>query len=185
VWARLAEADVAVAFHLGDSGYEMFAGAWGARDWFEPFRGGVDVLSKLVVSDRPIHDTIGSMVVDGVFDRHPRLRAASIENGSDWVHLLAKRLSKQANQTPWVFADSPLDTIREHVSVTPYYEEDMRKLADLIGVERVLFGSDWPHGEGLARPIDFVKELHALSDDEIRLVMRDNTLGLLQPGATA
>lgn len=185
VWARLAEADVAVAFHLGDSGYEMFAGAWGARDWFEPFRGGVDVLSKLVVSDRPIHDTIGSMVVDGVFDRHPRLRAASIENGSDWVHLLAKRLLKQANQTPWVFADSPLDTIREHVSVTPYYEEDMRKLADLIGVERVLFGSDWPHGEGLARPIDFVKELHALSDDEIRLVMRDNTLGLLQPGATA
>ena len=85
VWARLAEADVPVAFHLGDSGYEMFAGAWGARDWFEPFRGGVDVLSKLVVSDRPIHDTIGSMVVDGVFDRHPTLRAASIENGSDWV----------------------------------------------------------------------------------------------------
>jgi predicted TIM-barrel fold metal-dependent hydrolase len=185
VWARLAEADVPVAFHLGDSGYEMFAGAWGARDWFEPFRGGVDVLSKLVVSDRPIHDTVGSLVVDGVFDRHPTLRVASIENGSDWVHLLVKRLLKQANQTPWAFAESPLDTIREHVSVTPYYEEDMRKLADLIGVERVLFGSDWPHGEGLARPTDFVKELHALSDDEIRLVMRDNTLGLLQRGAAA
>ena len=181
VWARLAEADVPVAFHLGDSGYEMFAGAWGARDWFEPFRGGVDVLSKLVVSDRPIHDTIGSMVVDGVFDRHPTLRAASIENGSDWVALLVKRLLKQANQTPWVFRDNPLDTIREHVSVTPYYEEDMRKLADLIGTEQVLFGSDWPHGEALANPLDFVKELHAFSDDEIRLVMRDNALALLRP----
>jgi predicted TIM-barrel fold metal-dependent hydrolase len=185
VWARLAEADVPVAFHLGDSGYEMFAGAWGARDWFEPFRGGVDVLSKLVVSDRPIHDTIGSMVVDGVFDRHPRLRVASIENGSDWVQLLAKRLMKQANQTPWVFAESPLDAIREHVWVTPYYEEDMRKLADLIGVERILFGSDWPHGEGLARPTDFVKELHAFSDAEQRRVMRDNCLDLLRPGTPA
>jgi len=180
VWARLAEAGVPVAFHLGDSGYEMFAGAWGARDWFEPFRGGVDLLSKLVVSDRPIHDTIGSMVVDGVFDRHPGLRAASIENGSDWVGLLVKRLMKQANQTPWLFPQSPLDTIREHISVTPYYEEDMRKLADLIGTERVLFGSDWPHGEALARPLDFVKELHAFSDDEIRLVMRENALGLLR-----
>jgi len=184
VWARLAEADVPVAFHLGDSGYEMFAGAWGARDYFEPFRGGVDVLSKLVVSDRPIHDTIGSMIVDGVFDRHPTLRAASIENGSDWVQLLAKRLTKQANQTPWVFQQSPLETIREHVWVTPYYEEDMRKLADLIGAEHVLFGSDWPHGEGLARPTDFVKELHAFSDDEVRLVMRDNCLSLLRDGAT-
>jgi predicted TIM-barrel fold metal-dependent hydrolase len=185
VWARLAEADVPVAFHLGDSGYEVFAGAWGARDWFEPFRGGVDVLSKLVVSDRPIHDTIGSMVVDGVFHRHPTLRVASIENGSDWVHLLVKRLLKQANQTPWVFPDDPLDTIGAHVWVTPYYEEDMRKLADLIGTEHVLFGSDWPHGEGLERPTDFVKELHAFSDDEVRLVMRDNALALLRPGAAA
>ena len=182
VWARLAEADVPVTFHLGDSGYEMFSGAWGARDWFEPFRS-VDVLSKLVVSDRPIHDTIGSMVIDGVFHRHPTLRVASIENGSDWVALLVKRLLKQANQTPWAFPENPLDVIREHVWVTPYYEEDMRKLADLIGVDQVLFGSDWPHGEALARPLDFVKELHAYSDDEIRLVMRDNALGLLGPSA--
>ena len=71
------------------------------------------------------------------------------------------------------------------MSVTPYYEEDMRKLADLIGTDKVLFGSDWPHGEALAHPLDFVKELHAFSDDEIRLVIRDNTRALLRPGAAA
>jgi predicted TIM-barrel fold metal-dependent hydrolase len=182
VWARLAEASVPVAFHLGDSGYEAFAGAWGARDYFEPFRS-VDVFSKLVVSDRPIHDTIGSLIVHGVFDRHPSLRVASIENGSYWVHLLVKRLMKQANQTPWAFPESPIGTIRRHVWVTPYYEEDLRKLADLVGVERVLFGSDWPHGEGLARPLDFVKELHDFSDDEVRAVMRENCLDLIGAGA--
>ena len=98
---------------------------------------------------------------------------------------LVKRLLKQANQTPWVFPQSPLETIQQHVWVTPYYEEDLRKLADRIGVEQVLFGSDWPHGEGLARPTDFVKELHAFSDDEIRQVMRDNCLDLLRSGAAA
>jgi predicted TIM-barrel fold metal-dependent hydrolase len=185
VWARLAEASVPAAFHLGDSGYEAFLGAaWGGQDRFEPFRG-IEPLTKLVVSDRPIHDTIGSLVVHGVFDRHPGLRVASIENGSDWVHTLVKRLRKQANQTPWVFADDPLDTIRGHVWITPYYEEDMRRLADLIGVERVLFGSDWPHGEGLARPTDFVKELHDFSDAEIHKVMRDNALDLLGVEALA
>ncbi|MFA5885538.1 MAG: amidohydrolase family protein [Acidimicrobiia bacterium] len=178
VWARLAEAGVPVAFHLGDSGYDLFAAAWGGKPYFEPFRP-VDPLSKLVVSDRAIHDTIGSLVAHGVFGRHPALRVASIENGSEWVHLLAKRLRKQANQTPWAFAEDPLDTIRRHVWVAPYFEEDVRKLADTIGLDRVLFGSDWPHGEGLAQPTDFVKELHAFSDDEVRRIMRDNCLELL------
>jgi len=178
VWARLAETGIPVAFHLGDSGYEMFAGAWGAQDYFEPFRS-VDVLSRLLVSDRPIHDTVASMVVHRVFERHPDLRVASIENGSDWVHVLAKRLRKLANQNPRAFAEDPLETLRRHLWVTPYYEEDLRKLADLIGTERVLFGSDWPHGEGLADPLTFTKELHAFSDDEVDLVMRQNALDLL------
>ncbi|MDA8047208.1 MAG: amidohydrolase family protein [Actinomycetota bacterium] len=178
VWARLAEASVPVAFHLGDSGYEMFAGAWGATDYFEPFKA-VDIFSRLLVSDRAIHDTIASLVVHGVFDRHPALRVASVENGSDWIALLAKRLRKMANQHPTAFAEDPLETIRHHVWVTPYYEEDLRKLADLIGVERVLFGSDWPHGEGLPRPLDFTKELHAFSADETALIMRQNALDLL------
>jgi predicted TIM-barrel fold metal-dependent hydrolase len=184
VWARLAEASIPVAFHLGDSGYELLSAAWGGRDRFEPFRA-IDPMDKLVVSDRAIHDTIGNLVVHGVFARHPKLRVASIENGSDWVHTLIKRLRKQANQTPWWFEDDPVETIRRHVWITPYYEEDMRKLADTIGVERVLFGSDWPHGEGLANPQDFLKELHAFSDDEIRSVMRDNALTLLGDGVAS
>ncbi|CUU57501.1 Amidohydrolase [Parafrankia irregularis] len=178
VWARLAEASIPVAFHLGDSGYEASTTVWGGSERFEGF-GQVSVLTRVLVSDRAIHDTIASLVIDGVFTRHPTLRVASIENGSDWVALLVKRLRKQANQTPWTFTADPLDTIREHVWVTPYYEEDLRKLADLIGVERILFGSDWPHGEGLAEPTDFYKELDGFTDDETRKIMRDNCLDLL------
>ena len=141
--------------------------------------GCLDPMDKLVISDRAIHDTIGNLVVHGVFTRHPKLRVASIENGSDWVHTLVKRLRKQANQTPWWFEEDPVEAIRTHVWITPYYEEDMRKLADTLGTERVLFGSDWPHGEGLAEPTDFVKELHAFSDAEIEQVMRTNALDYL------
>jgi predicted TIM-barrel fold metal-dependent hydrolase len=178
VWARLAEAGVPVAFHLGDSGYNGFAAAWGAAGTFEGF-GQVDVLSRLVVSDRAIHDTLGSLVIHGVFRRHPKLRVASIENGSDWLHLLVKRLRKLANQTPSAFHEDPLDTVRRHVWVTPYLEDDLRALADLIGVERILFGSDWPHGEGVAQPLDFAKELSAFSEAEVRRIMRENVVELL------
>jgi predicted TIM-barrel fold metal-dependent hydrolase len=163
---------------LGSSGYELFSAMRGGVARFEGY-GKTSILSKILVSDRAIHDTIASMVVDGVFWRHPTLRVASVENGSDWMQLLVRRLQKQANQTPWAFEAEPLETIRRNVWVTPYYEEDLRALADLIGVERVLFGCDWPHGEGLAEPTDVVKELDAFEPAEVRRIMRDNTLDLL------
>ena len=177
VWARLAEAWVPVAFHLGDSGYNRFAAAWGASATFG--FGSGDALSKILVSDRAIHDTIASLIVHGVFTRHPTLRVASIENGSDWMHLLIKRLRKLANQTPWVFEEDPLETLRRHVWVTPYLEEDLGALAELIGVERILFGSDWPHGEGVAQPLDFMKELGGFDDVAVRRIMHDNCAELL------
>jgi predicted TIM-barrel fold metal-dependent hydrolase len=182
VWARLAEASVPVAFHLGDSGYEVrFGSAWGGKKEFG--FGQSDPLGRVLTSDRAIHDTIASLVVHGVFKRHPALRVASIENGSDWMHTLIKRLRKQANQTPWVFAEDPGDTVRQHVWVTPYCEEDFQALAELIGVERILFGSDWPHGEGLALPLDFEKELDGFDAASVQRIMRDNCLELL--GAAA
>jgi predicted TIM-barrel fold metal-dependent hydrolase len=179
VWARLAEASVPVAFHLGDSGYEGTVGAaWGGLDHFEGF-GKTDILNRIVVSDRAIHDTIASLIVHGVFKRHPGLRVASIENGSDWMRTLAKRLRKQANQTPWIFPDDPLDTLRQHVWVTPYLEEDLEALAALIGVERILFGSDWPHGEGCPQPLDFLKDLDAFDEAATQRIMHDNAVELL------
>jgi predicted TIM-barrel fold metal-dependent hydrolase len=123
---------------------------------------------------------MASLIVGGVFTRHPTLRVASIENGSDWIHVLLKRLKKQANQTPWGFSEDPLDTVRQNVWIAPYYEEDIRKLADTISVEHVLFGSDWPHGEGLANPLDFIKELHAFDQLETRKILRDNALSYLR-----
>jgi len=183
VWARLAEASIPVAFHLGDSGYNGLAGWWGSSSSFEGF-GNMDVLSRILVSDRAIHDTIASLIVHGVFARHPTLRVASVENGSDWAKVLVKRLKKQANQTPWVFPDDPLDVIRHHVWTTPYCEEDLHALADLVGVERIMFGSDWPHGEGLEQPAEGFREvLQGFDEADTQRIMRGNCLELLGSAA--
>ncbi|MET7772608.1 amidohydrolase family protein [Nocardia sp. NPDC005366] len=178
VWARLAEAGIPVAFHLGDSGYLKVAAMWGGKDVFEPFGPG-DALDKILVDDRAIHDTMASMVIHGVFDRHPTLRVASIENGSDWVHRLSKRMKKLANQSPRAFPNDPVETLREHVWVAPYYEDDLPALAERIGAERILFGSDWPHGEGLENPVSFTEELAGFDATDVRKIMRDNALEFL------
>lgn len=178
VWAKLAEADVPVGFHLCDSGYEWrIGGAWGAGTEFGFAK--TNPLAKVMSEGRAIHDTIASMVIDGVFTRHPNLRVASIENGSDWLYGLIRHLRKQANQTPWAFDDDPRDVVRNHVWVAPYLEEDLAGLAELMGVERILFGSDWPHGEGTATPMGFAEELGVFDEDQQRRIRYENAIELL------
>ena len=73
---------------------------------------------------------------------------------------------------------SPSEVLMEHLHVSPFYEEDIVGLVNAIGAERVMFGSDYPHPEGCAEPIDYADRLVGLSDDQIRLIMRDNAARL-------
>src|ERR1700755_2002212 len=178
VWAALAEAGVPVGFHLSDSGYLQVSGMWGSKSTFEAF-GGSDPLEQILVHDRAIHDTMASMIVHGVFTRHPKLKAVSIENGSYFVHRLVKRLKKAANNHPRLFTEDPVEQLRNNVWIAPYYEDDLSALAEVIGVDKILFGSDWPHGARLELPVSFTEELTAFSEADIRKIMRDNALELL------
>jgi predicted TIM-barrel fold metal-dependent hydrolase len=182
VWGCIAETGVPVAFHLADSGYHAsLVAAWGGPEEFAPFLN-PDPLQHALVADRAIQDTFTSLVIDGVFTRHPTLKVMSIENGSDWIHSLLKLMNKTRNQRPWVFSEDPLDALRRQMWVAPYYEDDLARLADTIGVDRILFGSDWPHGEGLADPAGYTTELtddHGFGQHEVDLIMRDNAAGLL------
>ncbi|HEX5586890.1 MAG TPA: amidohydrolase family protein, partial [Acidimicrobiia bacterium] len=65
--------------------------------------------------------------------------------------------------------------------VAPFPEEDIAALAALIGPDRVLFGSDWPHPEGVAKPGDFRKFTAGMTEAEQKLIMRDNALSLVEP----
>ena len=152
VWARLAEAGVPVGFHLSDSGYLAIAALWGGKGTFEGF-GKKDPLDQILLDDRAIHDSMASMIVHQVFTRHPKLKVASIENGSYFVYRLIKRLKKAANTAPYHFKEDPVEQLRNNVWIAPYYEDDVKLLAETIGVDKILFGSDWPHGEGLADPM--------------------------------
>jgi predicted TIM-barrel fold metal-dependent hydrolase len=151
---------------------------WGGNSTFEAF-GGSNPLDQILVDDRAIHDTMASMIVHGVFTRHPQLRVVSIENGSYFVHRLIKRLKKAANNHPRLFPEDPVEQLRNNVWIAPYYEDDLAQLAEVVGVDKILFGSDWPHGEGLETPLAFTEELKGFSDTDIRKIMRSNALDLL------
>ena len=77
------------------------------------------------------------------------------------------------------FDEHPSDTLRRHVWINPFHEDDMRYLVDALGADRVLFGSDFPHPEGLGDPLEFVDELADLPAPVIEQVMGRNLEQLL------
>ena len=173
MWARIAEAGILAAYHSGDAGYGRYADEWGGGGDFQAFRN--DPFRHVTGGHRPIYDTIAALVCHGVFRRHPNLRVATIESGSDWVPLLLHALEKSYGQAPLAYENvDPVQQVRDHVWVSPYYEDNLPVLRDELGADKMIFGSDYPHAEGLADPLSFVNDLPGFSDDEIRLVMREN-----------
>jgi predicted TIM-barrel fold metal-dependent hydrolase len=180
MWARIAEAGILAAYHSGDAGYGRYADEWGGGGDFQAFKN--DPFRNVTGGHRPIYDTVAALVCHGVFRRHPNLRVATIESGSDWVPLLLHALEKSYGQAPLAYEGvDPAQQVRDHVWVSPYYEDNLPVLRDELGADKMIFGSDYPHAEGLADPLSFVNDLPGFSDDEIRLVMRENALALSIP----
>ena len=69
--------------------------------------------------------------------------------------------------------------IKQNVWISPFPEEDVVGLADLIGVDHVLMGSDWPHPEGNHYPAEYVECIAGLDEASIRRIMRENALELI------
>ena len=53
------------------------------------------------------------------------------------------------------------------------------QLADVLGPTQVLFGSDYPHPEGLGNPTSYLDELTHLDEGLVRQIMGGNLARLL------
>ena len=179
-WSMVADAGMLLVYHSGDSGYSRFASYWGERTHFQGYKDAPfsEILSLYL--ERPIFDTMAALVAHGLFDRHPGLRVATVELGSGWVLELLRRMKIAYGKMPRAFAGDPVETFLDHVSVAPFHEEHVGQLVDQIGAERVLFGSDWPHPEGIAEPASFLADIADLPVDQQRLIMSENLRRLLQ-----
>ena len=182
VWGLIAESGVPLALHAGLSGVSQYGALWrtgrgGGGGGFSAFQHAV--FPMVAFQDRGISDTFAALICHGVLERFPALRLASIENGAMWVPDLLRNLKDARGKMPFAFKRHPVDQFTEQVWVAPYYEDDMAMLKDAIGVERLLFGSDFPHTEGLPEPTMFVKDIPTFTPEEVKAVMRDNVLDLL------
>ncbi len=178
-WARINEAGITVAFHGGDAGYGRYLDDWGEGGSVESFKS--SGFKSVVGGSRAPFDTFAALVCHGLFHRHPNLRVVSIEMGALWVPWLIQSFNRAYGISPKDFVEDPVETFKRHVWLNPFHEDDVKGLADLVGADNLIMGSDWPHAEGMKTPIDYLRELQELETDEIQTIMRDNGIFLTTP----
>jgi predicted TIM-barrel fold metal-dependent hydrolase len=182
-WARVAESGITVVVHAGDSGYtthgythDGFGAEIGSGGNYRPS-------IKAFNIERAAYDFLITLVYDRLFERHPNLRIASVENGSEFLPDLFRKLDQAKNRMPGYFKEDPGELFKRNVWINPFWEDDVDEIVATMGADRVIFGSDWPHIEGMPQPLDYLPEVAHFPADARKRILRDNgrELNTLRP----
>jgi predicted TIM-barrel fold metal-dependent hydrolase len=183
-WARLQDAGVRLVFHSTDPRYISILGVEFGESATPPLQGQTP-FQWYLISGKPVADTLACYVLNNLFGRFPGLTIVALECGINWVVPLlhdidhAAHMGRKGHWPGGEVHGRPSETLMEHLYVSPFYEEDVVGLVRAIGPQRVLFGSDYPHPEGVADPIDFLVRLEGLDGETVRMIMRGNAARLL------
>lgn len=186
-WARLAESGTPFVLHVGGSPLQSLR-AWSnngrapVKDWMG---GGENVRTKdAAVLHQPPETFITMLLLDGVFERNPKLRGAAVELGAGWVPELLSRLDSIVRiysraDSSVRFSRPPSLQLSEQMGFTPFPHEDVASLIERSNPDLYLFSSDYPHVEGGRDPIGKFERSLAESDDSTKdLFYSENFLRL-------
>jgi predicted TIM-barrel fold metal-dependent hydrolase len=188
LWARMAEAGVPFLVHVAGAPIQV------QRGWFnnglpqvKDFMGaGESVRGKDMTSLHHGAETfIGTLVLDGVLERHPGLRGGGIELGAGWVPSMLTRLDWIANiwkkSEPALAAlkRKPSEQVIAQMGFTPLPYENVADLVRQSDARLYMFSSDYPHIEGGRAPIArFEAGLGSASDAVKGAFFADNFMRL-------
>jgi len=161
VWDTLAESDTPFVLHVGGGG-PLLDRAFhnNAMPVTDHLGGGENIRSKdfLAINNSPAL-FLGVLILDGLFDRFPKLRGGCIEQGAGWVvswlHQLefAKRSFSRTEEPLTKLAMTPTEYVRAHLKFTPFPGEHVGWMIEQAGSELFMFSSDYPHPEGTKDPL--------------------------------
>ena len=178
-WARVNEAGITTIVHAGDSGYS--SNGYADDSFAATFSGAWKPTIKTFAIERAAADFVITSIFEKVFDRFPNLRMASVENGSAYLADALHKLDSTHHKMPGYFGEHPVEVMKRHWWINPFWEDDPVEVVDLIGADRVIFGSDWPHIEGMPAPLDYLTELKTFDDADRKRILLDNVTELNTP----
>ena len=175
-WHILADSNTPFVLHVGGSPLQVL-GSWSnngraaTKDWMG---GGENVRTKdAALLHQPPETFVSMLVLDGVLERHPRLKGAAVELGAGWVPELIRRLDWVSKVYSRVdesvrFERPPSEQIKEQLAFTPFHHEDVKRLIEDSHEDLYLFSSDYPHVEGTKDPIGRFERFISDLDEDLK-----------------
>lgn len=181
-WSLVNEAGVTTVIHASDSGYsnqgydeDGFSSSGvskaGPKRKYKPS-------IKAFAIERAAHDWLITFSLEKMPERFPNIRVASVENGSEFLAFMLRKLSHVPRKNPGWFKEDPVEKFKQHVWINPFWEDDPYEVESIMGPDRVIFGSDWPHIEGMPQPLDYLMEIKEFDEVTTKKVIHDNVLEL-------
>jgi predicted TIM-barrel fold metal-dependent hydrolase len=179
-WAVCEELHLPVHFHIGASVTGMnFYGRyfWPSHpDNTKLAIGG----SLLFIGNARV---VTNLILSGIFDRFPGLKAVSVESGIGWIPFILETLDYEMSENaPRELAQlkkPPSEYFRSNLYATFWFENARNKLPDLIeavGEDCILFETDFPHPTCLyPSPLEFMEQkMQTISEGARRKIMGEN-----------
>jgi predicted TIM-barrel fold metal-dependent hydrolase len=128
---------------------------------------------------------LGNWLVSGVLDRYPKLKIGLIESGLGWVPFVVEMMEHQVDEmmpnAGKKLQKRPWEYFRQNFWVTFWYESiGPKQLLETVGVDRVLFETDYPHPTSLYPGVqEHIVDVLGGYDASVRKkVLETNAVGL-------
>ncbi len=188
-WERVQELDIVVGMHSGDAGYMRYINEWeGIRDLESSIsrhaRHASPAFLALSSEKDNLVDALASIIGHGLATRFPRLRFMPVEFGSSWIRPFYQRLQRRYDASPVLFDENPVEVFNRNLWVHAFHEPDPKGLIDLgIPVDHIMFGSDFPHPEGMSDPLAYAELVKDLPLEQQALIMGGSLSKAMRVGA--
>jgi predicted TIM-barrel fold metal-dependent hydrolase len=162
LWAQAEEAGLPILFHVGGGG-QLLDPMYFQNGLPVPpdFHGGAENFRSVdyMAIPTPVMQTLATLILDGILERHPRLMFGVIEQGASWLPGWMRYLDSahaafaRHEARLQALTLKPSDYVRRQIRATPYPAEDVAWIMREAGPGIPLFSTDFPHVEGGRNPV--------------------------------
>ena len=136
------------------------------------------------VLGNPYEDGVAaaSLVAGGVLDAFPKLEVYLPHGGGTFPWLIGRFDYAIGNSGALKHMKQPASAYlnRFYYDVIVFNAQIMRDLIDLVGVDRIVMGTDFPQGMAVKQPVEFVESVPRLSLHEREMILSLNAQRMLK-----
>jgi len=133
-----------------------------------------------------VQDAMASIIGHGLATRFPKLKFMPTEYWFGWIRPFVERIQRIYEKSPVLFDEDPFEVFKRNVYSHIFHEPDPQGLIDLgIPADRLMFGSDFPHPEGMGDPLQYSEVVEDLAPEHQKLIMGGTVAKALKVGEYA